>query len=70
VTVLKSGAWLWLVLAVALIVIGLVAVGGTAGSIILACGLVALFGVGVRIISRNDPAPPDERRVPAGHSGA
>jgi hypothetical protein len=70
VTVLKTGAWPWLVLAVALIIVGLFAVDGTAGSIILACGFLALVGVGVRIISRNDPTPPEERRVPAGHSGA
>jgi hypothetical protein len=69
VTILKSGAWLWLLLAVALIVVGLFAVDGAAGSIILACGFLALFGVGIRVITRNDPVP-DERRVPAGHSGA
>ena len=68
-TALKTGAVPWLVLAIVLIVIGLLAVDGTAGSIILACGFLALFGAGIRIISRNDPTPREERRVPGGHSG-
>jgi hypothetical protein len=59
----------WLVLAVLLIVVGLVAVDGTAGAIILACGFVALFGAGIRLISRNDERPREEPRLPAGHSG-
>ena len=69
-TVLKTGAWPWLMLATVLIGLGQFAVGGAAGSIILACGFLALFGTGIRIISRNDATPPEERRVPAGHSGA
>lgn len=69
-TVLKTRAWPWVTLAVALIVVGLFAVDGAAGSIILACGFLALFGAGIRLISRNDPTPREERRVPAGHSGA
>lgn len=68
-TVLKTGAWAWLILAVVLIAAGLVAVEGTARSITLACGFVALFGAGIRTISRNDPAPREEPRLPAGHSG-
>jgi hypothetical protein len=68
-TVLKTGAWPWLILAAVLIVVGLLVVEGTAGTIILACGFLALFGAGIRLISRNDPAPREEPRVPAGHSG-
>ena len=69
VTVLKNSAWPWLMLAALLVVVGLVVVDGAAGSIILACGFIALFGAGIKLISRNDPTPPEERRVPAGHSG-
>ena len=78
-TVLKNSAWPWLMLAALLVVVGLVVVDGAAGSIILACGFIALFGAGIKLISRNDPMPPDgadalgrdqvERRLPAGHSG-
>jgi hypothetical protein len=70
VTVLKTRVWPWLMLAVVLVVVGLLVVDGTAGTIILACGFLGLFGAGIRMISRNDPTPPEERRVPAGHSGA
>ena len=66
-TVLKTGAWPWLIAAVVLLVVGLV-VGGTAGTIVLAVGFLALLGAGIRLISRDDPPPP-EGRVPAGHSG-
>ena len=66
-TVLKNSAWPWLMLAALLVVVGLVVVDGAAGSIILACGFIALFGAGIKLISRNDPTPPEERRVPAGH---
>jgi hypothetical protein len=66
VTVLKTGAWPWLVLAAVLVVVGLLVVEGTAGTIILACGFIALFGAGIKLISRNDPTPPEERRVPVG----
>ena len=66
VTVLKTGAWPWLIIAAALIVAGLVAIEGTAGSVTLACGFLALFGAGVRIVSRNDPTPQEERRVEGG----
>jgi hypothetical protein len=69
VTVLKTGAWPWLIPAAVLLVVGLVVVEGTAGTIILACGFIALLGAGIRLISRNDPTPPEERRVPAGRSG-
>jgi hypothetical protein len=68
VTVLKNAARPWLMLAAVLVVVGLV-VDGTAGTIMLACGFIALFGVGIKLISRNDPAPREDRRVPAGHSG-
>jgi energy-converting hydrogenase Eha subunit G len=66
-TVLKTGPWPWLIVGVVLIVVGLL-VSGTAGTIVLACGFLALLGAGIRLISRNDPPPP-EGRVPAGHSG-
>ncbi len=66
-TVLRTGAWPWLIVAVVLVVVGLVA-GSTAGTIVLAVGFIALLGAGIRLISRNDPPPP-EGRVPAGHSG-
>jgi hypothetical protein len=66
-TVLKTGPWPWLIVAVVLIVVGLV-VEGTAGTIVLACGFLALLGAGIRLISRDEPPPP-EGRVPAGHSG-
>jgi hypothetical protein len=59
---------IWLVLAVVLIVVGAVALDGTAGTIVLVLGFVALFGAGIRLISRNDERPAEER-VPAGHSG-
>lgn len=68
-TVLKNAAWPWLMLAAVLVVVGLVVVDGTAGTIILACGFIALFGAGIKLISGNDPAPREERRLPAGHSG-
>ena len=67
--VLKSRVWPWLVLGVMLSVIGLVLLDGAAGAIVLAVGLLAVFGAGVRFISRNDSGPPDDRRVPAGRSG-
>jgi len=61
---------IWLLLAAVLIALALFVVGGAAGTILLACGFVALFGAGIRLISRNDATPAEERRVPAGHSGA
>ena len=67
-TPLKTKAWPWLLLAVALIALGLSAFEGGTGSIVLAVGLVVAFGACVRFISRNDE-PRDEPRVPAGHSG-
>jgi hypothetical protein len=67
--VLKSSAWPWFLLGVALVVIGLVVLDGAGGAIVLAVGLLAIFGAGVRVISRNDSTPPDDRRVPAGRSG-
>lgn len=67
--VLKSSAWPWLVLGVVLAIIGLVMLDGAAGAIVLAVGLLAIFGALVRVISRNDSGPPDDRRVPAGRSG-
>jgi hypothetical protein len=68
VTILKAGAWPWLALAVVLLALGLI-VAGTAGTILLACGFIALLGAGIRLISPNDPGPRDEPRLPAGHSG-
>ena len=59
----------FLVLAVVLIALGAFVVDGAARTIALAAGFIALFGAGIRLISRNDPAPRDEGRVPAGHSG-
>ena len=59
----------WLVLAVVLIVLGAVVLDGGAATIVLAAGFVALFGAGVRLISRHDERPQEERRLPAGHSG-
>ncbi len=67
-TVLKTGPLPWLIVAVVLLAVALFVVEGTAGTIILACGFLALLGAGIRLISRNDPPPP-EGRVPAGHSG-
>jgi hypothetical protein len=69
VTALKTKAWPWLLLSVALIALGLFAFEGAAGSIVLAFGLVVAFGVCIRFISRNDEGPREEPRVPAGHSG-
>ena len=66
---LKTGAWPWFVLGVVISAIGGVVLDGAAGAIVLAVGLVMIFGAGVRAISRNDPTPPDDRRVPAGRSG-
>ena len=54
---------------IVLVVLGLFVVPGAAGSIVLAFGFVGLFGVAVRVISRKDEKPREERRVPAGHSG-
>ena len=68
-SVLKNSAWPWLMLAAVLVVVGLVVVNGTAGTILLACGFLAVFGAGIKLITRSDPTPPEERRVPAGHSG-
>jgi hypothetical protein len=65
----KGRAWPAFAVGIVLAVVGLLFIGGAAGSIVLALGLVAIFGGAVRLISRNDPRPPDERRVPAGHSG-
>ena len=59
--VLKTGAWPWLIVGVVLILVGVVALDGGAGTIVLACGFIALFGAGIRFISRNDSAPPEER---------
>ena len=66
----------WLVLAVVLLALGFFVVGGGAGTLLLACGFIALFGAGVRLITRNEPARQDDDqlgrdqpRLPAGHSG-
>ena len=67
--VLKTGVWPWLIVAVVLIVVGVVALDGTAGTIVLACCFIALLGAGIRLITRNEPTRPEEPRVPAGHSG-
>jgi hypothetical protein len=69
VTAPNNRAWIWLAPAIVLILLGLFLVEGTAGTIILACGFLALLGAGISIISRKDPRPPEESRVPAGHSG-
>lgn len=54
----------WLVLGVVLIVLGAVVLDGDAATIVLAAGFVALFGAGVRLISRRDGRPQEERRLP------
>ena len=59
----------FLVLAVVLIALGAFVVDGAGGNHRTRCRLHRLFGAGIRLISRNDPAPRDEGRVPAGHSG-
>jgi hypothetical protein len=66
---MRSGIWAWLLPAVVLIALGLFVVGGVAGTIVLACGCLALFGAGVYRLHKDDPRPPEERRLPAGHSG-
>jgi hypothetical protein len=66
---LKAGAWPWFGLGLILSAVGLLVLDGAAGAIVLAVGLLAVFGAGVRFISRNDSGPPDDRRVPAGRSG-
>jgi hypothetical protein len=66
---LKIGAWSWFLLGVVLSAVGLVVLDGAVGAIVLAVGLLTIFGAGVRFITRDEPGPPDERRVPAGHSG-
>lgn len=66
---LMTGTWAWLLPAVVLIALGLLVIPGLAGTIVLACGCLALFGAGVHWLHKDDPTPPDERRVPAGHSG-
>ena len=67
--VLKTSVWPWLIVAAVLIVVALFVLEGAAATIVLACGFIALLGAGIRLISRNDTRPPEERRVPAGHSG-
>jgi hypothetical protein len=47
--VLKAGAWPWLIVGVVLIVIGAVVLDGGVGTIVLACGLIALLGAGIRL---------------------
>jgi hypothetical protein len=66
---MRTQIWPWLALAATLIVVGGLVLDGAAGSIVLACGFVVVFGAGVRFISRNDERPAEEPRVPAGHSG-
>ena len=58
-----------LLVIIALVVLGFFVVPGAAGSIVLALGFVGLWGVAIRLISRNDETPREERRLPAGHSG-
>jgi hypothetical protein len=67
---LPTSAWPWFLLGLALAVIGLGVLDGAAGSVVLAIGLLAIFGAAIRVISRHDSRPPEERRVPAGRSGA
>ena len=57
------------VLGLVLVLTGLLVVEGSAGSILLAVGLILAFGAGLRLVTKGDSGPPDERRVPAGHSG-
>jgi uncharacterized membrane protein len=59
----------WLVLAVVLLALGFFVVDGGAATLLLAAGFIALFGAGIRFITRNEPARPEEPRLPAGHSG-
>jgi uncharacterized membrane protein len=59
----------WLLIGVVLIVLGAVVLEGGAAAVVLAAGFVALFGAGVRLISRRDERPREEPRLPAGHSG-
>jgi hypothetical protein len=66
---MRTGIWAWLLPAVVLIALGLFVVAGLAGTIVLACGCLALFGAGVHWLHQDDPRPPEERRLPAGHSG-
>ena len=67
--VLKIAAVPWLVAAVVLIAVGLFVLDGGIGAIVLAVGFVAAFGAAITVISSRDPRPPEERRLPAGHSG-
>ena len=62
----------WLVLAVVLLALGFFVVGGGAGTILLAAGFIALFGAGIRLISRNETAArgaPAPRRSLGGLTG-
>jgi hypothetical protein len=63
--------WPWFVLAAALVALGLFVVAGSAGTILLAVGLLALFGAGMRAAFGRAAEPPylEDRRLPAGHSG-
>jgi hypothetical protein len=38
-------------------------------AIAIGIGFLALYGAGIRFITRKDPTPREERRVPAGRSG-
>jgi hypothetical protein len=70
VDVLRSRSWLLVgVVGAVLLLVALLVLDGAAGAIVLAFGLLAIFGAAVRVISRGDSRQPDERRVPAGHSG-
>lgn len=60
--------WAWIIIAVVLLALGGFVIGGGLGTVLLAAGFIALFGAGVRLISR-DERPRDEPRLPAGHSG-
>jgi hypothetical protein len=69
VAVLRRWAWVVLfALGAILALLGLVVVDGSGGSIVLALGLLAIFGGAVRFISRGETGR-NEPRVPAGHSG-
>ena len=67
-TALKTKTWPWFAFAAVFVGLGLLAVEGAAGSIILAVGMISTLGGCIRFISRNE-TPRDEPRVPAGHSG-
>lgn len=65
----QARVWPWFAVSIALIVVAMLILSGGASTIMLAVGFLGLFGAFVRLISRKDERPRDDRRVPAGHSG-